>query len=73
MDNGQQGECMKEKVKAEIKPEERNLPEIIEVFKANIKWYDHWPLAPKLCLTKGNMAYVIEILEQEISRKAEPS
>jgi hypothetical protein len=57
----------KMKTKITIKPtaEERNLAELIEVLKANIDSpRGQWPRDPDVFLTKGNMAYIVEILEQ---------
>ena len=51
-------------IKVEIKPEERDLDEIIKVFQANIKYYPgygNWK--PSVCFTQGQMAYIVELLE----------
>lgn len=49
------------------KPEERNLPEIVKVFKANINSpRGQWPANPDFFLTKGEMTYVVEVLEQHL-------
>ena len=48
-----------------ITPEERDLSEIIKVLKANISApRGTWPWAPDVCLTKGQMTFLVEVLEQ---------
>ncbi len=48
---------------AQIQPEERNLPGIIEVLKANIA-APTYSVHPGTCFTKGQMAFLVEILER---------
>lgn len=48
----------------EIKPEEKDIPEIIKALKANIRHGIH-RLNPDACFTKGQMRYLIEVLEKE--------
>lgn len=53
-----------------IKPEERDLDEIIQVLIANINSpRGSSTLNPDFCFTKGQLAYIVSILEQH--QKAE--
>ena len=54
---------------AQIKPEERDLPGIIEVLKANIGAPRGGPFQPDTCLTKGEMAFLVEILTRVNEQK----
>jgi len=51
--------------KVEIKPDERDPSEIIKALKANVKHGIHM-LNPDACFTKGQMMYLIEVLEREL-------
>jgi hypothetical protein len=55
---------MNDNDKPEIKPEEKDIPEIIKALKANIRDGIHL-LNPDACFTKGQMRYLIEVLEKE--------
>ncbi len=46
-----------------ITPEERDIAEIIHVLKVNINTDFAFSWTPDACLTKGQMAFLVEILE----------
>jgi hypothetical protein len=55
-----------------ITPEERDIPDLIRVFKGNINSpRGEWPRNPSAFLTKGQMGFLVEILEQRLAQGQE--